>query len=80
MGAEPLVLRHLCDVVANDMQAHVVLGHLDAGLRTLTRRLLLTEAVACSLASRDGRAQVSAQDSTRALHVVYRSEPDIAGL
>lgn len=80
LSAEPAALRHLCDVVANDLQAHVILGHLDAGLATLTRRLLLAEALACSLAARAGRSQVSAEDTTRALHVVYRSEPDVAAL
>ncbi len=73
-------LRQLSDVVANDVQAHIALGHLDAGLRTLTRRLLVVEALACSLARRAGRAEVAAPDTTRALHVVYRSEPDIAAL
>lgn len=77
---EPAVLRHLSDVVANDIQAHIALGHVDAGLRTLTRRLLVVEALACSLAQRAGREVVEAADTTRALHVVYRSEPDLAGL
>lgn len=76
----PAALRQLSDVVANDIQAHIALGHLDAGLRTLTRRLLVVEALACSLAQRAGRDGVEAADTTRALHVVYRSEPDIASL
>lgn len=80
LTADAAALRHLADIVANDLQAHVALGHLDAGLRTLTRRLLLAEAVACAVAARDGRQRVSADDTTRALHVVYRSEPDVAAL
>lgn len=79
-SGEPDALRQLSDVVANDVQAHIALGHLDAGLRTLTRRLLVVEALACSLAARAARTTVTAADTTRALHVVYRSEPDIAAL
>lgn len=73
-------LRHLHDVVANDLQVQVALGHLDAGLQNLVRRLLLAEALACDLAQRAGRTTVEAADTTRALHVVYRSEPDLAAL
>lgn len=71
---------HLNDIVANDLQLQVALGQLDAGLANLTRRLLLAEALACALAERDGRDTVQASDTTRALHVVYRSEPDLTAL
>jgi len=71
---------HLNDIVANDLQLQVALGQLDAGLANLTRRLLLAEALACALAQADGRDTVQAIDTTRALHVVYRSEPDLTAL
>ncbi len=71
---------HLNDIVANDLQLQVALGQLDAGLTNLTRRLLLAEALACALAEQAGRHTVQASDTTRALHVVYRSEPDLTAL
>ena len=78
--AEPPALQHLVDIVANDLQLQVVLGQWDAGLANLARRLLLAEALACHLADDAGRRVVSAADTTRALHVVYRSEPELTGL
>lgn len=72
--------QHLVDIVANDLQLQVVMGQLDAGLHNLARRLLLAEALACALARRAGRDCVSSHDTTRALHVVYRSEPDLTAL
>ncbi len=72
--------RHLHDVVANDLAVYVAIGHLDAGLTALTGRTLFVEALACALALRAGRHNVQASDTTRALHVAYRSEPDLAAL
>lgn len=80
LTATPAAWRHLNDIVANDLQLQVALGHLDAGLGNLTRRLLLAEAVACHLARAAGRTVVDTADTTRALHVVYRSEPDLTAL
>ena len=77
-SAEPLARRHLHDVVANDLALFVALGHLDAGLVALAARVLFVEALACDLAARAGRKMVTAADTTRALHVAYRSEPDLA--
>jgi hypothetical protein len=78
--ADAAALRHLHDIVANDLPAHVALGHLDAGLELLVRRLLLAEALACALARHEGRSRVSARDTTAALHVVYRSEADLQAM
>ena len=69
--------QHLHDIVTNDLQVHVVQGELDAGLGNLTRRLLLAHGVAVALAARAGKPQIDAQDTTQALHVVYRSEPEL---
>jgi Fe-S-cluster containining protein len=72
--------QHLHDVVANDLPAYVVVGELDAGLGNLTRRLLLAHGVAAALASQAGKIQIDARDTTQALHVVYRSEPELTWL
>ncbi len=77
---EPMAARHLHDIVANDLPVQVALGHLDAGLGQLVRRLLLAEALAADLADRAGRTTVTPADTTRALHVAYRSDPDLQGL
>ncbi|MBM4345212.1 MAG: YkgJ family cysteine cluster protein [Deltaproteobacteria bacterium] len=77
---EPTARRHAHDVVVNDLPAFVAIGPVDVGLRALARRLGLVEALACVLAQRAGRATVTAADTTRALHVAYRSEPDLAAL
>jgi hypothetical protein len=69
--------RHLADVIANDLQVQVVLGHFDAGLMAMTRRLLLVEALACAAAKAEGRGEVQATDTTHALHIAYRCEPDL---
>ena len=80
MPATPAAWRHLADIVANDLQVQVVLGQLDAGLMALVRRLLLAEALACWSARKRGSAVVETTDTTRALHAVYRSEPDLGKL
>ena len=72
--------QHLHDIVANDLAAYVVVGELDAGLGNLTRRLLLAHGVAAALASQAGKPQIDAKDTTQALHVVYRSEPELTWL
>ncbi len=79
-AVEPLARRHAHDVVANDLAAYVAIGPIDVGLRALGRRVMLVEALACALAERAGRRAVTAADTTRALHVAYRSEPDLAAL
>lgn len=79
-SADPAAQRHLHDIVANDLAAHIAIGHLDAGLELLVRRFLLAEALACVLAGDAGRARVSSRDTTAALHVVYRSEPDLRAM
>ncbi len=80
VALDPLAARHLHDIVANDLPIQVALGHLDAGLGQLVRRLLLAEALACDLADRAGRTTVTPADTTRALHVAYRSDPDLQAL
>ncbi len=72
--------QHLHDIVANDLQVQVVQGELDAGLGNLTRRLLLAHGVAATLALAAGNAAIDARDTTQALHVVYRSEPELTWL
>ena len=79
-AVEPQARRHLADIVSNDIAAFVAIGHLDAGLAAVVRRVLLAEALTCVLAQRAGRSIVTSADTTRALHVVYRSEPDLAAL
>ncbi len=76
----PLARLHIHDVVANDLAAFVAIGPIDVGLRALVRRVTLVEALACVLADRANRSTVTAADTTRALHVAYRSEPDLAAL
>ncbi len=76
----PDARQHLNDIVANDLPVHVVLGELDAGLANLTRRLLLAQGVATALALLAGEAQIAARHTTQALHVVYRSEPELTWL
>ena len=72
--------QHLHDIVANDLPAQVVLGELDAGLGNLARRLVLAHGVAAALAQAAGKARIDAKDTTQALHVVYRSEPELTWL
>ena len=76
----PDARQHLNDIVANDLPVLVVLGELDAGLANLTRRLLLAQGVATALALLAGEAQIAARHTTQALHVVYRSEPELTWL
>lgn len=80
LGLAPLARRHLLDIVANDLSAQVALGHVDAGLANLAVRLRFAEALACAFAADEGRAEVSAKDTTLALKVAYRSEPDLTAL
>ena len=72
--------QHLNDIVTNDLQAQVVQGELDAGLGNLARRLLWARGVAAALAQQAKKAQIDARDTTQALHVVYRSEPELTWL
>ncbi|MFZ4578779.1 MAG: hypothetical protein ACOYOB_10335 [Myxococcota bacterium] len=78
--AEPAAKRHLIDIVANDLALQVALGQLDAGLGALTRRLVLAESIACALAADDHRDHVTGADTTRALHVVARSDAECSKL
>lgn len=80
MAASAGARRHLADIVANDLQVQVALGHVDAGLSNLARRLRLCEAIACDLARGDGQGEVGTDHTTLALKVVYRSEPDVTAL
>jgi hypothetical protein len=77
---DPDAARHLVDIVANDLQLQIALGHVDAGLRTLAVRLLLAEALADRRARAAGLAEVTARQTTEALEAVYRSEPDVQQL
>lgn len=72
--------QHLNDIVSNDLQVQVVLGELDAGLASLVRRVLIARAVATAHARAAGRSEIDALDTTYALHVVYRSEPELTWL
>jgi hypothetical protein len=72
--------RHLLDIVANDLAIQVAIGHLDAGLSNLVRRVLLCDALACALSIEDGVESVEARHTTAALKVVYRCEPELTAL
>jgi hypothetical protein len=72
--------RLLADLLPNDLLAQVSVGELDAGLASLACRLLVAEAVACTLAARAGRTEVGAAEMTRGLAVACRSEADISAL
>lgn len=79
-SAAPTAIRHLMDVIANDLPAKITVGQIDAGLSNLCTRLLFVEALACALARDDDRAEVSGADTTAALKVAYRSEPVLSAL
>ena len=72
--------QHLADVVANDLPLQVALGHVDAGLASLARRLLLVDALACHLTAGQGHAETDTHHTTAALACVTRSEPDVVAL
>ena len=74
----PMARQHLHDIVCNDLQVQVIVGELDVGLENLTLRVLLARAVAEVHAGE--KPQVEASDTTFALHVVYRSERELAWL
>lgn len=72
--------RQLQDIVANDLPAHVLLGELDVGLTSLAQRVRVAAGVATALALAANRREISAADTTRALHVVARSPAELAWL
>ncbi len=72
--------QQLWDVVANDLPLQVALGHVDAGLASLARRVLLADALACHLAALDEVPEVTAKHTTAALVCVIRSEPDVVAV
>ena len=72
--------RHLIDIVANDLALQVAIGHLDAGLSNLVRRVLLCDALSCALSIEEGVEVVQARHTTAALKVVYRCEPELTAL
>lgn len=72
--------QHLHDIVGNDLAAAVIVGELDAGLAMVALRVIVGRGVAQALAMKAGRTTVLATDTTHALHVVYRSEPELAWL
>ncbi len=80
MAASDDARRHLVDVVANDLPLQVALGHVDAGLASLARRVLLADALSVHAARAEEHAEVQSSHTTAALACVSRSEPDVVSL
>jgi len=77
---DALAVSMLTDIIANDLPAHISVGHVDAGLAGLCRRVVLAEAAACARARALGRHRVDAATMTDALILVSRSEAEISAL